>query len=249
MPIGGRERPFAAQRHDRRHAEFAVHRGREFVGGRRRAQHPGHGRCLGLVDQQHVERGDQRLRQQLHRRRVQHHAGTARPRAGGRRDDRGQRHLELQQQRRPGFEALVGQPGGVGQRVGAGDHGDRVLPASIDVDQRHAGGRTHTPDAGEVDAAGGQQRQRGRRERVVADRGDQAHLAPGPRGGERLVGALAAGQHRERLAGERFPRLRQARDARDEVEVHRTEDDDHRAGSGVAAASGPITPLTSRMLP
>ena len=61
-------------------------------------------------------------------------------------------------------------------------------------------------------------------ERVDSDRADHPHACAEPRGGDRLVRALAAGKALERSPRDRLPRPRQPRDACDEVEVDRADD-------------------------
>ena len=66
-----------------------------------------------------------------------------------------------------------------------------------------------------------------RRKGPVADRADERDVRPGAACCERLVGALAAGDHGIVRAQCRLARPRDARHAGDEVDVHRSEDDDH----------------------
>ena len=138
-----------------------------------------------------------------------------------------ERHLELQHQRAAIVQQRIVDAIGVGQRVGAGDHGDGVAALGVDVDQRDAGRRAGGADPGKVDPGGGEARQRRRTKRVVAGGPGEQHLGPGAPRGERLVGALAARDHGERVAGQGFAGARQAPDARDQVGVDRAEDDDH----------------------
>ena len=79
----------------------------------------------------------------------------------------------------------------------------------------------------EVDAARGEQLGRLPGKGVVADRPDHADLRAGARGGQRLVGALAARRGLEIVAENRFARRRQAVDRGDEVEIDRADDRDH----------------------
>jgi hypothetical protein len=88
------------------------------------------------------------------------------------------------------------------------------------------------------------QRQRGVGHRVAADRARQDDARAGARGGERLVRALAAGMHRVGRRALRLAFARQVSDARDEVRVDRSEDDDQSAPHALWTV-----PLTSRMLP
>ena len=71
------------------------------------------------------------------------------------------------------------------------------------------------------------QRQRLVGKGVLPDRAHHAHLAAGALGGQRLVGALAAGRGLEAVAGHGFAGLRQAADIGDEVEIDRADDGDH----------------------
>ena len=70
--------------------------------------------------------------------------------------------------------------------------------------------------------------ERRRREHVGADGARHRDACARPAGGERLVGALAARQRANDFAGDRLTRPREARDPRDQVEIDRAEDDDHR---------------------
>ena len=76
----------------------------------------------------------------------------------------------------------------------------------------------------------GLERERG--EAVGADAADHLHrgrrVRVGPRGGDRLVEALAAGHGTMAGTQHRFARARQGVDVEQEISVHRAEDDDHR---------------------
>ncbi len=80
----------------------------------------------------------------------------------------------------------------------------------------------------EVDSVLAQEIQRGAGESVVSDGTDEHDLGPGAASRQRLVGALAPRMHRECAARQRLTQIRQPRHACDQIEVDRTEDDDHR---------------------
>ena len=82
-----------------------------------------------------------------------------------------------------------------------------------------------------IDRGGGKLRERHRRERVTAHRARQHDFGSRATRGERLVGSLAARMNGESRTGEGLAGTGQSRDARDQVEIDRAEDDDH-GGAG-----------------
>ena len=69
------------------------------------------------------------------------------------------------------------------------------------MDQRDAGGRIACHDAGQVDGRLRECAQRRDSEPVgTADATEEMHVSTGAAGGERLIRAFAAGQHREPIA-------------------------------------------------
>src|SRR5205823_11422009 len=74
--------------------------------------------------------------------------------------------------------------------------------------------------------------------RIVADRGDQAHLPAEPAHGQRLVRTLAAGHPGELGGGDGLARLGSARHARHQIEVHAADDDDLHAATLSRAFAG-----------
>jgi hypothetical protein len=143
------------------------------------------------------------------------------PRVGGR------RNLVLQHHDRRRVEPIVGNIGGDDLAVSASDHDDRVLAGRRDLDEGDAGRASDLAHARDVDARRADELESRRRERVAADRPDELHRRAGAGGRDRLVRALAARVRGEAVARERLPRLHEARDARDEIEVDRSADDDH----------------------
>ena len=110
--------------------------------------------------------------------------------------------------------------------IGARHHGDHVLAVGADHDQCRAGRGEGFTDAGQIDLAVAQQRQRLGGEIILADRADHAHRGAGACGGQRLVGALAAGRRDETGAPNGLAGSGQAVDAGDKVEVDRADNDD-----------------------
>ena len=82
-------------------------------------------------------------------------------------------------------------------------------------------------DPAQIDTAGTKQLERGIGECVAPDRTEEPYRRAGACGGQRLVGALATGVRRKRIGSERLPRRRKARNAGDQIEVDRSEDDHH----------------------
>ena len=76
--------------------------------------------------------------------------------------------------------------------VRAGGDDDRVLPAVVDRDDRRTGRGVRGRDQGEVDAGAAEGVPEQGTAVVVAERGDHRRACTGPRGRDRLVGALAA---------------------------------------------------------
>ena len=105
--------------------------------------------------------------------------------------------------------------------------GDGVRAARVDVDQRDTGRCVSDAHAVERDAVVLQQRERRIRERVMTDGAKQRNARSRAACCERLVRALATGQDRERVRGLRLARTRQVRDADDQIEIDRSEDDNH----------------------
>ena len=85
--------------------------------------------------------------------------------------------------------------------------------------------------------AGLQFAQRHARQGIVADGTDKPHRGAGAPRGQRLVGALAAGDQGVVGAVHGLARPRQACDAGDQIDVDRAEDCDHGSRSFFQAAS------------
>ena len=102
----------------------------------------------------------------------------------------------------------------------------------VDGDQRRAGALADQRlDVGHVDARLAQRVERDVRELVVADAPHQVHAPAEPRGGDRLVHALAAGAELEPVARSVSPGPHEARHAHRDVDVQAPDDRDvaHRA--------------------
>ncbi len=161
-------------------------------------------------------------------------------RLGRGRGDRGVGDLQLADHRVdvPDRDVLRAQPA-----VGAGGDDDRVLAAALlDDDQRDAALALVAHHARGVDAVA---LQRAQHELVGADAPDEAHPRAEPRGGEGLVGALAASDAFELGVGDGLAGARQALAARDEVNVRGAHDGDaggdrHAGHSDTAAEAARI---------
>ena len=132
--------------------------------------------------------------------------------------------------------------------IGTAGHGDAVLAARVDQDERDAGGLIlERSELGHVDAIGLERGSRLRPECVGTDRADERRSRTEPRGRHGLVAALAAVMLGEPAAGHGLPRRRQSIDGRDEVDVDRPDDDDANlrpmARGGVASAFGARVPV------
>ena len=77
--------------------------------------------------------------------------------------------------------------------IGATGDDDLILAAPIHRHHGGAGGARAGDEAADVDPGRGQGLARGGGEDVIANRADHRHRGPGAGGGDRLVGALAAG--------------------------------------------------------
>ena len=82
--------------------------------------------------------------------------------------------------------------------VGAGSDHDQVLAIRRDGNERNARRRAQGPNAGDVDPLGAQCIDRLPAIRIVAHCPDHVDAGTGPRGRDRLVGALATQVPRER---------------------------------------------------
>jgi hypothetical protein len=131
------------------------------------------------------------------------------------------RHLELAED---GVRRLQLHSAELGVRPGSDD--DLVLAGGVDEDQRHPRGRV-----GALRLYGQPllPRQRLVGQRVAADAADERDVGAEPRRRDGLVGPLAAGDPAERRVGDGLAGAGQPAAARDQVEVHRPDDDDRGA--------------------
>ncbi len=188
---------------------------------------------LGLVDHEDIDLPEQLDRERPGGRGVEDDACTQPSRASDQRCVGALGNLVLQDQGRRGRERGVGHRIRIGPRVGArGDH-DAVLAVRVDEDRRAPRSLIDARHPAQVDAAGNKQLERGIGECIVPDRTEEPYCRAGACGGQRLIGALAAGICRKRFGGERLPRGREASDAGDQIEVDRAENDDHHHRGGV----------------
>ena len=194
-----------------------------------------------FVDDQHIDPLQQIVRHRGGGRGIEHDPDAAAASASREHGDLRHGHLQLQHQRGAGPKGGVGNLRCARIAIGACDDGYRVLAMRIHVDQGDAGGRVDCSHARQVDPRRFQVRERRCGKRIAPDGTEQGHMCSGARRSQRLVGTLAAGQRRERPAGQRLAGRGNARNLRHQVQVDGTEDDDHQSLA--------MTPLTSRMLP
>ena len=139
-----------------------------------------------------------------------------------------ERHFELHQHDGLPRQHRVGNLRGSSARVRAGDDRDAVLAAIVHMDQRDAGRRIacHTPARSTADCASARNAATASPSaRPTHRRGARHHR----RGARRAPDSrLCRRADREPFALQRLAGLRQARDARHEIEIDRAEDDDHR---------------------
>ncbi len=149
---------------------------------------------LVLVDDDDVGGGEILRRKRGVGRQRQDHARACVVRLPRRGERLGQRHLHLEKQRAPWRE----------RRSGAGRRRSRrrsrpapvtmtFSPFASTVISATPGRPVAARDGGKIDARGGKFRQRDLGEGVGADRADHGDARAGAAGGQRLVGALAAG--------------------------------------------------------
>ena len=151
------------------------------------------------------------------------------------------RRLELKQHDRGRAQQGAGHVLASHVRIRAGNDRDRIFAARVDVDDGDAGRRVGDGTHDDVHAVIAQELERGSGERIVSDGAEKGNLRARTPRRQRLVRALAAGAGGEREARERLARARKALDARDEVDVDRAEDDDHRTGiSGIRMLAAPV---------
>ncbi len=202
-------------------------RGRRVVADRDAGQRLG----LGFVDDQIVDPRQQRIEERPCGGGIQQHLRVVRACTGNRARHGGDRHLELtHEQRGPGDRvARRIDPVGIDACIRAGHDDDAVRAVVVDRDRRDPGRRAADPvQVRHVDALCRQRAVQARTERVVADATDHRDRCTEARGRDRLVRALAAVDGLERRAEQRFARHRQARRARDEVDVDAADDGDTR---------------------
>jgi hypothetical protein len=198
---------------------------------------------LHLVHDQQVDRREQVGGQLPGRGRVEHHPGAGRLRRPHGLRDGVQRDLQLADQHvggrdRGDLRRLETREGAV--RAGGGDDG--VLAGRIDHDHRDAGRPVDHPQVARVDAGRRQPGLQGDAEGVGADRAQECAPGAGPHRGDRLVGALAAGDHREVVAQHGLAGQRQGRRGGHQVHVRAADDRDARPAAGPVPGHRPTPP-------
>lgn len=107
-----------------------------------------------------------------------------------------------------------------------GNH-DLIVATLRNRDQRDSGRGVRPLDARDIDARLHQRRQGQVGETVAANGANHLRARTGTRGGERLIGTLAAGERLVGGADDGFAGSGQAVNLDDEIEIDRTEDEDH----------------------
>ena len=210
----------------------------------RHAPRVGDDASLGLVDKQDIEQIQHADRKRYGRRRVEEYGDPTLVRPRRQRLHLSQRNFQLHQKSRRRPERCVPHLRCTSMRIGTGHDGDRVFAVVRNMDERDAGHRVDSLDTREVDAGRVQVDQRGCSKGITPGRAEQRHFRTGAACRQRLVGALAAGSHGERMAGQRLAGLGNSGDAGNQVEIDRPQDHDHQRGS-----TWLTTPFTSKRLP
>ena len=228
----GQHRAFGADGHQHPRTAEPGDRAARRLGSRLPGPPGGERIELARIDDQVVDARDRRPLSRSDRRQrgrgVPHHRRAAFARQRGRRHRDAHVDLVLQQHdvTRPqvGAEGVGIEPKGA---VGAGRHGDLVLAAGVDADQRHPrpviGQRRHVIGH---HSGGGQVGGARSAVRVVTDRAVQRARRTGARRRDRLIRPLAAGGLREPGAAHRLTRRRQPLDVGDQVGIDAPDHDD-----------------------
>ena len=192
-----------------------------------------------LVDDEEIQARQQRRRNCAGGRGVQRDFGSAFSRQRCGRFDLGDRDFALQQKRVAGAERQSFELLGAGERIGAGRDDDGVFPVRIDGDERRPCRFFRGARKSQVDAVGGEQRKRSLGESVFAIGAHQRDLCARAASSQRLIGALAPGNRHIIAAEHGFSRPGDALGAGDQVDIDRTEDNDH---GGLAFVAGRRSP-------
>ncbi|MNV27960.1 hypothetical protein D3C71_1191300 [compost metagenome] len=185
----------------------------------------GHHVQLTFVDDQHIQQREQRIGQDLCRRRVERDLEPGRTCAAGIGGDGGHGRFQLQQQ--PAHALQCRQVFLAKPEVGAGRDRDRVLGGVGQADEGGTGGQRRIAH-GRHGHTGIAQRRLDRRGEIILAHGQQhacRHTA-GPRAGYGLVGAFATGERAEATAQHRLTGRRHMRGAHHEIEIGRAGDKD-----------------------
>ena len=133
--------------------------------------------------------------------------------------DRGQRNLELADGDVAFRQRSRADVGGVDQPVGAGNDDDGVVGIGDGDDRRSGVGLGRLPHEAQVDSLRREERLQLVAERILAEPADQRRRRAEFGGGDRLVGALAAGKIQHRAAGDGFADARMPLGGRHHIHV------------------------------
>lgn len=154
-------------------------------------------------------------------------------------EDGAERDLQLQEQRvgRRDEVLVAGREPGQAP-VGARDDDDRVAPRVVHDDVRGAARAGDEAEQFGVHPGVGEFLPQPGAEGVLADRADHRDGPARARGGDGLVGSLAAGMGAETVPGDGLAALGGAGDVGDEIHVRAAEDHDVAHGVGLLVAVG-----------
>jgi len=185
----------------------------------RNAEGPGHHPRLVLVHDEDVDEPDKRGVRRPRRGEIEHDARAVRLGDARRGDALGLRHLALQEKDRARLPVEVRQRRGARMAVGPGCDDDGVLAGGIHRDEGRPCRLVEPRHAGQVDTRGLEKAERDVGEPVPPHGPGHDHTRAGTRGGQRLVGPLAARMHGIARPDHRLARRRDAIDAGDEIGV------------------------------
>jgi hypothetical protein len=212
-----------------------------------RSAHRGQRDGFMFVDDENVGRGEEVVRVATrqsvrHRRDVPENPAAAAPNAMGRGKRFPKRHFHLENENRLRAAQVVGKHRRRHQIIHAARDDDRVRAGGIDADEGATRGARTARDMPDRDSIAAEVVERRCAKGIVADAGDLMHAprAGDTRRGHRLIGALAAEMFFVALSQHRLAGLWNGPDARDKIDIDRTEDDDHARHPSLRSAEARI---------
>ena len=139
--------------------------------------------------------------------------------------------FHLKDEERARTKQLVRHLVGMHARIGARGDRDRVLPGGGNHDRGTAGGFRNASHQPEIDPRTPQRVECGGGKGIRPNGSDQMDLGSGTARGQRLISALSPGKNRVVAAEHGLARPRQMRNRKDQIDIDRAEDDNHRTMS------------------